>query len=146
MRGTSAERSGPREIPFSLSLLFIPVLLVAGLLSIPVGAVMVVYFRHSERRFVKTMRQEHRVMNEPDFAAVLQERRGTLIEEWFSNKGPVRYWWTSDDVPAASPFKWTASGVEASSEGNTMTSPCGCARHTLRTPTRNSFRAVTFPR
>ena len=52
-------------------------------------------------------------MNEPDFAAVLQERRGTLIEEWFSNKGPVRYWWTCDDVPAASPFKWTAFGVEA---------------------------------
>ena len=113
MRGTSSERSGPREIPFPLSLLFIPVLLVAGLPSIPVGAVMIVYFRHSERRFVKTMRQEQHVMNGPEFAAVLQERRGTLIEEWFSNKGPVRYWWTCDDVPSVSPLKWTAFGIEA---------------------------------
>lgn len=36
---------------------------------------MIVYFRRRERRFVKTMREERRVMNEPDFAAVLQERR-----------------------------------------------------------------------
>jgi len=52
-------------------------------------------------------------MDGPEFAAVLQERRGTLIEEWFSNKGPVRYWWTCDDVPSVSPLKWTAFGIEA---------------------------------
>jgi hypothetical protein len=46
MKRSPDDRRGPREIPFAISLLFIPFLLVAGPLSIPVTRTMRLYRRH----------------------------------------------------------------------------------------------------
>ncbi len=67
MERASEKRGGPIEIPLPISLLFIPILAVAALLSYPVGAVMVIYHRHTERHFVQAMRRLGRVMEESDF-------------------------------------------------------------------------------
>jgi hypothetical protein len=111
MKRSSEERRGPREIPWLIGL---PLLLIAGLVSIPVGGVLVAYYTVKETRFARKMKLAGRVMSERQWTAALDEKRGTLIEEWFSQKGPVRYWWTEDDIPSVTPFAWTASGFEAS--------------------------------
>lgn len=36
-----------------------------------------------------------------------------MIEEWLSEKGPVRCWWVDENVPAISPHAWTDNGYEA---------------------------------
>jgi len=92
---------------------FLPLMALAGLLSIPVGGIMVAYYTLKETRFARKMKLAGRMMPEPQYAAALDDKRGTLIEEWFSNKGPVRYWWTEDDIPSVTPFARTAFGVEA---------------------------------
>ena len=35
----------------------------------------------------------------------MHEKGGTCIEEWFSPKGPVRFWWTPENVYRESPFE-----------------------------------------
>ena len=52
-------------------------------------------------------------MSQPEWTAALDDKVGTLIEEWFSEKGPVRYWWTEHDITSVASFPWTGSGVEA---------------------------------
>jgi hypothetical protein len=52
-------------------------------------------------------------MDWPLFTRYLRERRGTLIAEWLSEKGPVRWWWTPDDVASVSPYRFPKEGIEA---------------------------------
>jgi hypothetical protein len=117
MNARSAEDRGPLRFLFPKwllgPLLGIPLLLIAGVLSFPVGAVLIIYFRRRERRFAKEMRSAGRFMEWEAFTAAVAEKRGALIEEWFSEKGPVRFWWTEDAIPAISPNRWTDSGFAA---------------------------------
>lgn len=56
------------------------------------------------------------VMEWPRFVRALEEKRGTLIEEWAPFKvegGPVQGWWTSDDVLKASPYSVPEDGMKA---------------------------------
>jgi hypothetical protein len=111
MKRSPDDRQGPTEIP---ALIGLPLLLIAGLVSIPVIPVLWAYYTVRETHFARRMKLAGRGVSEPEWAAALENRRGTLIEEWFSEKGPVRYWWTEDDIPSVAPFAWTASGFEAS--------------------------------
>jgi hypothetical protein len=43
-------------------------------------------------------------MTWPDFVHAMNEGRGTLIREKYSLKGPDRWWWSSEDVYAESPY------------------------------------------
>jgi hypothetical protein len=124
MNARSAEGRGPVRVPLLkslvLSLFGIPVVLIVGVLSLPFGAAALVlvplsvaYFRHRERRFAKEMRSAGRFMEWELFTAAMAEKRGTLIKEWFSEKGPVRCWWTEDTIPTISPNRWTDFGFEA---------------------------------
>jgi hypothetical protein len=36
-----------------------------------------------------------------------------VIEEWLSAKGPVRRWWTADDITEISPYSLPADGPDA---------------------------------
>jgi hypothetical protein len=102
-----------REIPFPLSLLFIPFLLIGTILSYPYGAVSSAFQRRKARRFVQDMSQANRVMTWPLFAKSLDERRGTLIVEALSSTGPTRWWWTSDDITTESPYRFAKTPFEA---------------------------------
>ncbi len=103
MNAPSSGRLGPKNIPFPISLLFIPLFLIAGALSIPYMAIVVVYIRRHERRFVREMVSLNRVMDWSRFVQALDEKHGTVIEEWLSEAGPARRWWTADDVAGIGP-------------------------------------------
>jgi hypothetical protein len=48
-----------------------------------------------------------------DFKRKMEGHEGTLIAEWYSLKGPVRVWWTSEKVREVSPHPvgdWIGSG------------------------------------
>ena len=127
MKRSPDDRRGPREIPFPISLLFIPLLLVAYPLSIPVSRIMRIYHRRKERRFVQEMKRLGRVMGEQDLSAALQDGRGTLIEEWSGTKGPIRSWWTEDNITSIAPFRPTRRGLDAvfGEENDEFSSWCG---------------------
>ena len=41
----------------------------------------------------------------PELVRAMRETGGTCIEEKFSTKGPVRFWWTQEDVYRESPYE-----------------------------------------
>jgi hypothetical protein len=47
------------------------------------------------------------------FARSLDEKRGTLIVEALSPKGPTRWWWTADDIASESQYLFPKTVVEA---------------------------------
>jgi hypothetical protein len=59
----------------------------------------------SERQFRRRMLEQGRLMQIPDFEARMAAGEGTVLEEW-GPKGPLRVWWTAEDlcsqVPALS--------------------------------------------
>jgi hypothetical protein len=89
---------GLRVIGMPLSLLFIPVLAIAAGISIPVAIVASRVMRRREKAFRRHMQACGRVMEWADFIRAVDESRGTLIEERYSLKGPVRWWWTLENV------------------------------------------------
>jgi hypothetical protein len=97
------ERKRPPEIGLPWSLLFIPVLLVLGAISIPYAFVGSYIQRRHERSFSIEMKQRGRAIDWPHFQQMINQARGTLIVERYSVKGPVRWWWTSDDIYAICP-------------------------------------------
>ena len=113
MNTYSEEQRGSREVPRWLFPIYFPLFLIAGVLSFPIAVVMAQYFKYTERRFVRTMKLANRIMDLDLLAQALEEKRGTLIEEWLSEKGPVRCWWVDENVPAISPHAWTDNGYEA---------------------------------
>jgi hypothetical protein len=87
----------PIEIGFPLSLLLIPILIIAGGLSVPHVIVARSIRRRRERVFQGRIRAAGRVMEWSDLIRAVDETRGTIIEERYSLKGPVRWWWTAED-------------------------------------------------
>ena len=111
--GEQSEEGRAVDVPAPIALLLIPFLAIAGVLSFPVIGVLFVYFSLSERRFVKQMKSLNRMMDWPRFLHSVEKKQGTVIEEWLSEKGPVRRWWTADDVTNISPYGLPEHGVEA---------------------------------
>lgn len=97
---------GPLRIPFPfscvVSLLFLPVLLIGGVLSIPMTALHQHLQRERERKFLDQMAMVSRVSS---WAAVRNAvpEAGTLIGEYHSPKGPFRIWWTEESISECSP-------------------------------------------
>lgn len=89
---------------------------VLGVLAVPVlvaGACVAFPFHfgarwargHREHRFRMRMKSQRRLISWQEFLRHMHTEGGTCIEERFSPKGPVRFWWTPEDVYAQSPFE-----------------------------------------
>jgi hypothetical protein len=105
MRRRLPRQRKPVEIGLPWSLFFIPVLFVAAGFSIPYTFVVAYIQRRQQRAFKATMQASGRVMTWSDFIRALSdERRGTFIVERSSFKGPVRWWWTTENVYEQSPY------------------------------------------
>lgn len=113
MQPSSDERQKPKALDWLNCIWFVPLLAVAALLSTPVMAVWTAYCRRKETSFARQMKLAGRTMSEREYAAALESKRGTLIWESFSHKGPSRYWWTEDDIPSITPLRWADSGFAA---------------------------------
>jgi hypothetical protein len=86
-----------------LSPLFILFLLVAAAVSVPLERVRQRRQKDSEKEFLQALTERGRTAPWHEVESELIAGRGTLIIEHQSPKGPIREWWTSDDVIAQSP-------------------------------------------
>jgi hypothetical protein len=88
-----------------MGVLAIPVLVAGACVALPyhIGAHWV--RQHREHRFRMLMKSQRRLIGWHEFLRLMRELGGTCIEEKFSAKGPVRFWWTPEDVYAESPFE-----------------------------------------
>lgn len=98
--------SDSKTIGMPLSLLFIPVLLIAGVVSIPAIGVLWIVFRLQERRFANVMAASNRSMTWAELELAIEREQGTIIAECLSEKGPCRLWWTSENIRTNSPHKY----------------------------------------
>ncbi len=101
----NAGQKAPAWIDAAMGLAMLPVLVVGACLAVPY-AVGVRWLRlHGEHRLRLRMKSRGRLIGWPDFVRAMHEQGGACIEEKFSPKGPVRFWWTGEDVRAASPYE-----------------------------------------
>jgi hypothetical protein len=87
-----------------LGVLLIPVLAVAAVLAVPFVFVLKWVRQHREHSFRLRMKSRGRLMTWAEFLRTMRDSGGTCIEERFSPKGPVRFWWTAEDVYGESPY------------------------------------------
>ncbi len=99
-----------------VGLLLTPVLAVAALVALPYILVLGWMRQHREHRFRMRMKSRGRLMPWAEFVRTMRGKAGscsasgtcsacgTCIEERFSPKGPVRFWWTPEDVHGQSPY------------------------------------------
>jgi hypothetical protein len=88
----------PKQFGSFWSILFLPMLFFAAAVSVPVGAVAQWRSARSERRFRSEMEVVGRTLDWQQFIQQLYSVNGTLIVERFSFKGPIRWWWTGENV------------------------------------------------
>jgi len=84
--------------------LLLPLLLVGGVLSIPYTMVWRRVKSSRERRFANFMKADGRIVPWEHFIREINAGHGTLIVERFSFKGPIRMWWTGENVYEVCPY------------------------------------------
>src|ERR1700690_1130714 len=88
-----------------LGIVMIPILAIGACFVIPYIFILR-WVRHlREHRFHKRMRSCGRLISWADFLRTMRGSTGTCIEERFSPKGPVRFWWTPENVHKESPYE-----------------------------------------
>jgi hypothetical protein len=88
----------PIVISPAAGVLLLPLLFAGAALSIPYTAVSRRLRARRERQFTRSMRTSGRTMEWAHFIREMRDGNGTLIVERFSFKGPIRMWWTADNV------------------------------------------------
>ena len=87
-----------------LGVLLIPVIAVGACVAVPCIFAARWLRQHGEHRFRMRMKSRERLMAWAEFVRAMHDSGGTCIEERFSPKGPVRFWWTPDNVNDESPY------------------------------------------
>ncbi len=88
-----------------LGIVLIPVLLLGACFAFPYAFALRWMRQRRERKFKLLMKSQGRLIPWPELARQLRIAGGTCIEEKFSPKGPVRFWWTPEDVLKESPYE-----------------------------------------
>ncbi|HKB41650.1 MAG TPA: hypothetical protein VKD72_34820 [Gemmataceae bacterium] len=105
-------RSGDNDSPIAwwewlfaplLMPLFLVLLLLMVVVSVPIelGRQLVMYRR--EKQLPKRLAEHGHFLDWPDLKRRLEAGEGTLIVEHCALHGPIREWWTEDDVIASAP-------------------------------------------
>jgi hypothetical protein len=101
------ENTGTRTTEFGPIvgvLIGIPLLAIAAAISIPVALIWGRLSEHKQRRFGKKMSRGGRTISLDQLSKAIRERKGTVIFEYRTpHKGPIRRWWTAEDVYARTP-------------------------------------------
>lgn len=88
-----------------LGVVLIPVVFAGGLFAIPYSIFLRWRRKRHEIRLRALMKAQHRWIGWQEFLRAMNSRGGTCIEERFSPKGPVRFWWTPENVYTESPHE-----------------------------------------
>jgi hypothetical protein len=83
----------------------LPVVLAAVCVAIPYSIVLRWLRPRAEGRFRARMKEQGRLISWQQFVRTMYGSTGTCLEEKFSPKGPVRFWWTPEDVVRESPYE-----------------------------------------
>ncbi len=110
MRTPEVEQAPDQKQPSTASsvlmgLAVMPVLLVGAGLAISSANVLRWVRGYQENSLRSAMKMRGRFVTWAEFREKMRASGGTCIEEKFSPKGPVRFWWTQDDVYAESPHR-----------------------------------------
>jgi hypothetical protein len=87
-----------------LGVLLVPVIALVACVAIPCNFVWRWLRQHQEHRFRMQMKSQGRLMAWAEFVSAMRDKGGTCIEERFSPRGPVRFWWTPENVHGESPY------------------------------------------
>ncbi len=87
-----------------LEVVMIPVLAAGACLAIPFGFLTRWTRQHREHQLRMLMKSRGRLITWQELLRAMRDEGGTCIEERFSPKGPVRFWWTPEDVHRESPY------------------------------------------
>ncbi len=106
------ETESPRErkqgsalIGAILGILLIPFLFVGACFAAPYSFYLRWRQQRREQALKSLMKSRGRLIGWAEFLRVMRESGGTCIEEKFSAKGPVRFWWTPENVYGESPHE-----------------------------------------
>ena len=86
------------------SLLLLPFLLIAGVVSFPYTVLTAFSRKRNKQKLQARMEAQGRVMEWSEFLNALNETRGTAIIERYSFKGPVYLWWTPENLYDVCPY------------------------------------------
>ncbi|HUB51862.1 MAG TPA: hypothetical protein VL986_06940 [Terracidiphilus sp.] len=103
----TAEPQQPKKRRFNIliELALIPVAIGVAAVAIPLRFIPRWLLNHREVSFRGLIKSRGRLINWQEFLRRMRDTGGTCIEEKFSPKGPVRFWWTPEDVAAQSPHE-----------------------------------------
>jgi hypothetical protein len=88
-----------------LGVLLIPVIFVGACFAFPYTFVLRWLRQRREHKLKLLMKSCARLITWPDLVRHMHDSGGTCIEERFSPKGPVRFWWTQENVHGESPYE-----------------------------------------
>jgi len=98
-------KNKPLHIGLPWSLFLIPLLFLTAVASVPFAVVTGWFLRRREKKFRERMLVHNRVVEWAEVEKSLLSQKGSVIEERFSFKGPVRLWWTAEIVLDETPYK-----------------------------------------
>ena len=100
---------GSLTIPFPFSallgVLFVPVLLIAAPLSVPISWIRRYFERRREGRIAIALSGRGRSISWQQAGVEVASGHGTFIGEYLSPKGPFRLWWTPESIAEISPYQ-----------------------------------------
>ena len=92
-------------LAWTLGLLMLPFLFLGACFAAPYLLILRWLQQRREDRLKALMKSKGRFIGWAEFARAMRETGGTCIEERFSAKGPVRFWWTPENVAGESPHE-----------------------------------------
>lgn len=98
-------KNGTSVLAWIVGLLLVPFLFVGACSAVPYGFFLRWRQQHREDALKSLMKSRGRFIGWKEFVRAMRETGGTCIEERFSAKGPVRLWWTPEDVCGESPHE-----------------------------------------
>jgi hypothetical protein len=100
---TAGGRKNGKESGTLVSLfVFLPLLAIFAVVQLPFLPIAALWERAREKRLIREMTKQNRVMVWPDFVRSIKDKRGT----WIIGGLPPNpdWWWTEEDVRAVSPY------------------------------------------
>src|SRR5579872_2040833 len=94
----SSKRRKPINVSPLLMPIYLPILILGAVATIPLTRLRRMKIERQERQFAKRMRDQGRLVNWKELAHQIESRQGTFIGEFLSIKGPVRFWWTPENI------------------------------------------------
>jgi hypothetical protein len=88
-----------------IEIALIPIAFVVAAIAIPLSFIPRWLQKNREGSFRALLKSRGRLINWQEFLRSMHETGGTCIEEKFSSKGPVRFWWTAENVYSESPHE-----------------------------------------